>query len=149
VNRPAVATRDKELLAALTVLAEVKARCHREDMRTPAVFAALDLLKTHAAEQWPFAQFRRALTWSEHEIDAAAEGRWQLVNASLNAARLETLSSCHFVEHGGRTSSSSVRPRLTVMRRYGLGTTDELPPGWLPAPSSTSRSNTKNTTQSD
>ena len=74
--------------AALAVLADFQARCHREDMRTAAVFAVLDLLEERATLRRPFAQFRRALTWKEHEIDTAAEGRWQMVNASLNAVRL-------------------------------------------------------------
>src|SRR5262245_30070959 len=58
--------------AALAVLAEVKARCHDEDTRTTAVLAALDLLEPRATVKWPFDQFRRALTWDENEIDAAA-----------------------------------------------------------------------------
>jgi hypothetical protein len=47
--------------AALAVLAHVKARCRTQDMRTPAVFAALDLLEARARIAWPFAQFRRSL----------------------------------------------------------------------------------------
>ena len=73
---------------ALAVLADVKARCRTQDMRTPAVLAALELLEARARIAWPFAQFRRSLAWSEQEIPAAAEGRWQYVNASLNAVRL-------------------------------------------------------------
>jgi hypothetical protein len=82
-----MSSRPDDVTAALAVLAEVKARCHREDMRTPGVFVALDRLERGATVSWPFTQFRRALAWSEDEIDAAAEGRWQMVNASLNAVR--------------------------------------------------------------
>ena len=39
----------REVTAALAVLGEVKARCHREDKRTPAVFAALVLLEARAS----------------------------------------------------------------------------------------------------
>jgi hypothetical protein len=60
-RRGAVMNLDLDVTAALAVLADVKARCHREDMRTPAVLAALDLLEARAGIAWPFAQFRRSL----------------------------------------------------------------------------------------
>jgi hypothetical protein len=41
-------TPDADVVAALAVLADVKARCHSEDMRTPAIFAALDWLERRA-----------------------------------------------------------------------------------------------------
>ena len=46
------------------------------------VFAALDALATNATAQWPFEQFRNALDSDDEE------GRWQNLNASLNAVRL-------------------------------------------------------------
>jgi len=51
-------------------------------MRMVEVFAALDLPAANATAQWPFEQFRKALD-SDNE-----EGRWQNLNASLNAVRL-------------------------------------------------------------
>jgi hypothetical protein len=48
-------------ISALDVLENALARCRREDMRTPEVFAALDYLKARASTKWPFDQFRQAL----------------------------------------------------------------------------------------
>jgi hypothetical protein len=67
----------------LAVLTDALKRCRREDMRTPEVFAALDYLESRAETKWPFDQFRHAL-----DSDNDEEGRWQTVNASLNAIRL-------------------------------------------------------------
>ena len=67
---------------ALNILTDALARCRNEDMRTVEVFAALDALTANATAQWPFEQFRKALD-SDNE-----EGRWQNLNASLNAVRL-------------------------------------------------------------
>ena len=71
-----------EPTAALNILTDALARCRNEDMRTVEVFAALDALAASATAQWPFEQFRKALD-SDNE-----EGRWQNLNASLNAVRL-------------------------------------------------------------
>jgi hypothetical protein len=73
--------------AALQVLQGALERCQDEDIRTPELFAALDLLAAGAREQWPFDQFRRSLRYEPGETGAAAVGRWQHVNASLNAIR--------------------------------------------------------------
>jgi len=58
-------------------------------MRTPSTVAALVLLEGRASVTWPFEQFRRALVGygGPDETRAAKEGRWQVVNASLNAVR--------------------------------------------------------------
>jgi hypothetical protein len=67
---------------ALAVLTDALNRCYSENMRTPGVFAALDLLGSPVSSKWPFDQFRKSLN-SDNE-----QGRWQNVNASLNAGRL-------------------------------------------------------------
>jgi len=70
---------------ALAVLDDALHHCGTENMRTPAVVTAPAELGLGAAEAWPFAQFRHALDAS---IDQpAADGRQQLLNASLNAIR--------------------------------------------------------------
>jgi hypothetical protein len=75
-------------LAALAVLADALGRCRDEDVRLPAVTAALDVLALGASESWPFDQFRRSLNYRTENAGASApEGRWQNVNASLNAIR--------------------------------------------------------------
>jgi hypothetical protein len=73
---------------ALAILADALKRCRVEDVRSPALTAALDLLAGDASESWPFEQFRRSLNYDfENAGASAAEGRWQNVNASLNAIR--------------------------------------------------------------
>ena len=47
--------------AALAVLQNALNHCRHENMRTPGVLAALDLLEANADPKWPFAQFREAL----------------------------------------------------------------------------------------
>jgi hypothetical protein len=71
---------------AFAVLANALDRCRHEDMRTAEVFAALDLLAAGAPVAWPFEQFRRSLDFGVGDA-SHAEGRWQNVNASLNAVR--------------------------------------------------------------
>ncbi len=71
---------------ALGILGDALRRCGTEDMRTPEVAAALAQLEPHAAEAWPFDQFRRALE-IRGEVGAAETSRVQTVNASLNAIR--------------------------------------------------------------
>jgi hypothetical protein len=56
-------------------------------MRTPDVFVALDLLAARTMQKWPFDQFRSALDLPD------AEGRWQNLNASLNAIKLAVMPS--------------------------------------------------------
>jgi hypothetical protein len=68
--------------AAIAVLEDALNRCRREDMRTPEVLAALDFLEPRVSSKWPFDQFRKSLHRNNEE------GRWQNVNASLNAVRL-------------------------------------------------------------
>jgi hypothetical protein len=67
---------------AIAVLEDALDRCRREDMRTPDVLAALVFLEPRVSSKWPFDQFRKSLD-SDNEA-----GRWQNVNASLNAVRL-------------------------------------------------------------
>jgi hypothetical protein len=71
---------------ALAVLANALNRCRFEDMRTPEVFAALEVLSARAAVRWPFDQFRESLNFAVGDA-SHAEGRWQNVHASLNAVR--------------------------------------------------------------
>ena len=73
--------------AALAVLQDALNRCRHEDMRTPEVLAALDLLETNADPKWPFAQFQEALD-GYRSREWEQEGRWQTLNASLNGIRL-------------------------------------------------------------
>lgn len=47
--------------------------------------AAVETLAEGSAVTWPYEQFRRALAYGEAERSSQAEGRWQNVNASLNA----------------------------------------------------------------
>ena len=72
---------------ALAVLVDALDRCRAEDMRTPAVMVALDVLGGDSSVTWPYEQFRRALDYGQAETSSQAEGRWQNVNASLNAVR--------------------------------------------------------------
>jgi hypothetical protein len=67
---------------ALAVLTDALNRCYSENMRTPGVFAALDLLGSPVSSKWPFDQFRKSLDNDKEEH------RWQNVNTSLNAVRL-------------------------------------------------------------
>jgi hypothetical protein len=66
---------------ALAVLQDALGRCRGEDMRTPEVFTALNLFAARAEPQWLFEQVRNAVD-SNNE-----EGRYQNLNASLNAIR--------------------------------------------------------------
>ena len=75
---------------AMAVLSDAFNRCRYEDMRTPEVFAALDTLGKLVNLDWPFNQFRRALD-SDNE-----EGRWQLLNASLNGIKLAVSNNNKF-----------------------------------------------------
>ena len=70
--------REVDTETALTVLQDTLDRCRKEDTRTPDVSAALDFLEARAAQKWPFDQFRRGLE------SADPEGKWQILNASLN-----------------------------------------------------------------
>jgi hypothetical protein len=81
-NEPKHKRSDMDSTAALNILTDALDRCRNEDMRTVEVFAALDNLAANASTQWPFEEFRKALD-SDNE-----EGRWQNLNASLNAVRL-------------------------------------------------------------
>ncbi len=72
---------------ALAVLQDARNRCQDEDVRTAELFAALELLAVGARESWPFDQFRRSLKYESDESGAAGVGRWQHINASLNAIR--------------------------------------------------------------
>lgn len=72
---------------ALAVLKDALERCRREDMRTTEVYRALDFLEPHAVRKWPFDQFRDAL-----ENSTSEEGRWQVLNASLNAIKLALMN---------------------------------------------------------
>jgi len=74
--------------AALAILEAALANCRNTDARSPALTAALDELAAGASESWPFDQFRRSLDYgAEATGGSSAEGRWQNVNASLNAIR--------------------------------------------------------------
>ncbi len=72
---------------ALAVLSDALNRCRSENMRAPAVMAALDALAEGASVTVALPEFRRALDYGEAETSSQAEGRWQNVNASLNAVR--------------------------------------------------------------
>ena len=71
---------------ALAVLADAVDLCREEDMRTPEVLASLDLLARSTSPRWPFEQFKESLNFAIGD-PSHAEGRWQNVNASLNAIR--------------------------------------------------------------
>jgi hypothetical protein len=73
---------------ALAVLTDALDRCRDEDMRTSDVFAALDFLAARATVKWPFEQFRAELLDSTSSELWEAEGRWQVLNASLNGIKL-------------------------------------------------------------
>ena len=76
-----------DVTTALAVLQETLDRCDRKDMRTPKVFAALDFLAAQATVKWPFNQFRNALD-GDGSKGWEREGRWQILNASLNGIKL-------------------------------------------------------------
>ena len=77
---------DMDTTRALSVLSNALDRCREEDVRTPEVFGALDLLAARASVKWPFDQFREALENTGSE-GWEQEGRWQVLNASLNGIR--------------------------------------------------------------
>ena len=87
ITREKIEQRMDDLHAALAVLQDALNRCRHENMRTPEVLAALDLLETNADPKWPFAQFREALD-GYRSREWEQEGRWQTLNASLNGIRL-------------------------------------------------------------
>ena len=72
---------------ALARLEDALDRCRREDVRYGlGISAALSFLEQRATEKWPFEQFRKAL--EDFSTDGVnAEGRWQILNASLNGIR--------------------------------------------------------------
>ena len=72
---------------SIAVLEHARARCRTEDVRIAEVYAALDYLAARAEQNWPFQQFRKALDENGTE-GTQAEGRWQVLNASLNAIKL-------------------------------------------------------------
>ena len=76
-----------DLDKSIAVLEYAVSRCREEDMRTPDVFAALDYLAGHAKEKWPFDQFREELD-SDGTEGWEIEGRYQVLNASLNGIKL-------------------------------------------------------------
>ena len=69
------------MLNQLRLLEDALARCRKDDVRSSAVFAALDFLAARASIKWPFEQFRTALDYPDDV------GRWQNLNASLNGIR--------------------------------------------------------------
>ena len=71
---------------ALGILDDALQRCRKEDVRTPEVYAALEFLEARAVRKWPFNQFREALDTPGSE-GWESEGRWQLLNASLNGIK--------------------------------------------------------------
>lgn len=66
---------------AIKVLETALDNCRDFDVRVQAVYDALDYLERRATRKWAFQQFRRALNSSD------PEGRWQNINASLNAIK--------------------------------------------------------------
>jgi hypothetical protein len=63
-------------------------RLNVADVRICALrFAALDFLAARASVKWPFDQFRESLNSTGSEL-WEIEGRWQTLNASLNAINL-------------------------------------------------------------
>ena len=75
-----------DVTTAIAILQDALDRCRTEEMRTPKVFAELDLLAARATAKWPFKQFREALEGSVSQ-DWEIEGRRQILNASLNGIR--------------------------------------------------------------
>jgi hypothetical protein len=74
---------------ALAVLTNALDRCCDEDIRTPDVFAALDFLAARTTVKWPFEQFRQELLDESTGPELwDREGRWQVLNASLNGIKL-------------------------------------------------------------
>jgi hypothetical protein len=71
---------------AMAVLQSALDRCRVDDIKTPEVYDALALLERHAAEKWPFNQFRSALD-SQRSTPLEKEALWQILNASLNGIR--------------------------------------------------------------
>jgi hypothetical protein len=77
---------------ALAILTDALERCRVEDMRTPDVSAALDFLAARATVKWPFEQFRDSLKDTGSDL-WEVEGRWQVLNASLNGIKLALMPS--------------------------------------------------------
>jgi hypothetical protein len=74
----------------LAALEDAVKRSRTEDIRDDGViYAALGFLERLADEKWPFEQFRRALDDfdANNDNELKAEGRAQVLNASLNGIR--------------------------------------------------------------
>jgi hypothetical protein len=91
---------------ALAILTDALDRCRDEDMRTADVFAALDFLAARATVKWPFEQFRAELLDDTGSALWEVEGRWQVLNASLNGIKLAL--------KGGHPESTKGRKREWV-----------------------------------
>ena len=76
----------------IAVLENAVSRCRQEDILTPEIFAALDFLAGHAKEKWPFDQFRDELNSDGTEL-WQIEGKWQVLNASLNGIKRALMPS--------------------------------------------------------
>jgi hypothetical protein len=70
----------------LTVLENALNRCRLEDMRTREVRTALEYFSARLPVVWPVELFRNALN-TQHE-----KARWQVMNTSLNAIRMNVSS---------------------------------------------------------
>jgi hypothetical protein len=70
-----------DIPAALAVLEDAVDRCRDDDVRSDEVFAALEFLAVGGIRGWPAIMFRNSLELTD------PEGRWQGLNASLNAVR--------------------------------------------------------------
>ena len=81
---------DVDVKTALGILTDAVDRCRKEDMRTAEVYTALNYLTRKSGRKWPFQQFRDALDGFNKD-PLQEEGRWQTLNASLNAIRLAVL----------------------------------------------------------
>jgi len=78
---------------ALAVLDKAVNRCRHEDVRSVALEAALQFLEMRADRKWPFEQFRQALE-SDGSEGWQVEGRYQMLNASLNGIKLAVVAHC-------------------------------------------------------
>ena len=72
---------------SIAILEDALARCREENAPRAMVYAALQFLEMRAKEKWPFEQFRRALEDDRTE-GWQIEGRYQMLNASLNGIKL-------------------------------------------------------------
>ena len=73
---------------AIGYLEKAVGRCRKETLDRWSLEPPLQFLEMRAKEQWPFEEFRQALEGDGSSEGWQVEGRYQMLNASLNGIKL-------------------------------------------------------------